>query len=82
MIPRSYLELLVCLFDISRHAFHVVVYAVEHAALVNDHGLQFLEDVRQFDDALGYVFDFALALGDERFVGIMTQSLLFGLEEC
>jgi hypothetical protein len=40
-----------------------------------------LENVGELDNALGDVFDFALALGNEGFVGVVSQTLLLGLEE-
>jgi hypothetical protein len=40
-----------------------------------------LENIGELDNALGNVFDFALALGDESFVGVVAQALLLGLEE-
>lgn len=41
-----------------------------------------MEDVGQFDDALRNVFNFALSLGDQGFVGVMANALLFCLEQC
>jgi len=44
--------------------------------------LQFAEDIGQLDDALGDFFNFALALRDGGFVGIVQETLLRGLLEC
>ena len=63
------------------HSLHIIINPVQHAALINHHSLQLLEDVGQLDDALGNVFNLPLALSNEGFVGIMAQPLLLGLEE-
>ncbi len=50
--------------DVCGHALDVVIDAVEHGALVDDHVLEVPEQIRQLDDALRDVLDFALALQD------------------
>jgi hypothetical protein len=82
LVTRGYLEFLVGFLYITRHVLDVVIDAIKHTALVDDHSLQFLENVGKLDNALGDIFDFALALGDEGFVGVVAQALLLGLEEC
>jgi len=81
LVARRDLELLAGLFDIPSHVFNIVVNTIQHTALVDDHGLQLLENVGELNDALGDVINFALAMGNEGFVGIVTQALLLGLEQ-
>lgn len=76
LVPGGDFELLVGLLDIRGHALNVVINAIQHAALVDDHGLQVLENVGELDDALCDVFDFTFALGDEGVVGVVHQALL------
>lgn len=54
--------------DFGSHSLNVVVYSVKHGALVDDHGLQFTEDIRQLDDAFGNVIDRSFSLLDGRIV--------------
>ena len=68
-------EFFICCFDINSHSFYIVVYSIEHRALVDDHGLELLEDVSELDDSLGNICDLALALHDG---SIIICSVLLG----
>jgi hypothetical protein len=81
LVARCHLELLVCLFHVPVHAIDVVVDAVEHGALIDDHCLQLLKYVCELDNALGDVLDLVLTLGNEGLVGVVAQALLLGLEQ-
>lgn len=70
LVARCHLELFLGRLDIRVHALDIVVDAVEHGALVNDHGLEVAEQIRQINDALGDVLDFLLALGNSSIVGV------------
>lgn len=73
-------QFFVCSLDIHGHAFYVVVYSVEHGALVYHHGLQIFEYVCQLDDTLCDVGDFSLSLHDR--CVIVVHAFLRGLLQC
>lgn len=58
-------EFFVSGFEFCSHPLHIVVYPVQHRPLIDDHGLQLAEDIRQLDDALCDVVDFSLPLQDD-----------------
>ena len=79
MLKSYHIKFLICRFDFRTHSFHIIVYSIQHSPLVNDHTLQFAEDIRQLDDALCDVVDLAFSL----FYGsvVLTGAALRGLHE-
>ena len=64
-----YRELFLSTLNMHIHVLDIVVYSVEHGALVYDHGLEFFEYVCELNDTLCDIVDLALALCDSCVVG-------------
>ena len=68
-------EFFICSFDINSHPFHIIIYPVEHGALIDNHGLEIFENICEFDDSLGDVCDFAFALKN---CGVVVGAVFLG----
>lgn len=61
---KYHFEFGICLLDIGNHSLDIIINAIEHRALVDNHRLQLTENIRQLDNPLGNIVDFAFALRD------------------
>lgn len=61
-------KLLLGLFYIDLHVFYIVVNPIQHRALIYDHHLKVLEDIRKLNDTLRYLVDLTFPLGNGRVV--------------
>ena len=70
MLTTYHIKFLIRRLDINSHILDIIIYTIEHSPLINDHILQFFENLRQLDDARSYVVDLSLPLRDGGVVGV------------
>ena len=81
LIPRRDLQLLLRLPYTLHRPLHIKIDPIQQAPLIDHHGIQLLEDVREVDDALGDFFDFAFPVQDRGVVDAAPLAQRGGLRE-